>query len=82
MIQAVFGLLNVTYLRQLFRIDSSEFAYAMAALFGVLETLHHLHLPLLSVEVMEDENGEWQALEVAPEQGSARARKKHKEEES
>ena len=35
-IQAMFGLLNVTYLRQLFRIDRSEFAYAMAALFGVL----------------------------------------------
>ena len=35
-IQAMFGLLNVTYLGQLFRIDSSEFAYAMAALFGVL----------------------------------------------
>jgi high affinity sulfate transporter 1 len=35
-IQAMLGLLNVTYLRQLFRIDRSEFAYAMAALFGVL----------------------------------------------
>ncbi len=35
-IQAMFGLLNFAYLRQLFRIDRSEFAYAMAALFGVL----------------------------------------------
>jgi len=32
----MFGLLNFAYLRQLFRIDRSEFAYAMAALFGVL----------------------------------------------
>jgi SulP family sulfate permease len=30
------GLLNFAYLRKLFRIDRSEFAYAMAALFGVL----------------------------------------------
>jgi high affinity sulfate transporter 1 len=35
-IQAMFGLLNFTYLRQLFRINRGEFAYAMAALFGVL----------------------------------------------
>ena len=35
-IQAMFGLLNFAYLRQLFRIDRGEFAYAMAALFGVL----------------------------------------------
>lgn len=35
-IQAMLGLLNFAYLRQLFRIDRSEFAYAMAALFGVL----------------------------------------------
>lgn len=35
-IQAMFGLLNFAYLRQLFRIDRGEFVYAMAALFGVL----------------------------------------------
>jgi len=35
-IVAMTGLLNFAYLRQLFRIDRSEFAYAMAALFGVL----------------------------------------------
>jgi len=35
-IQAMFGLLNFAYFRQLFRIDRGEFAYAMAALFGVL----------------------------------------------
>jgi high affinity sulfate transporter 1 len=35
-IQAMLGLLNFAYLRKLFRIDRSEFAYAMAALFGVL----------------------------------------------
>jgi MFS superfamily sulfate permease-like transporter len=35
-IQAMLGLLNFAYLRQLFRFDRSEFAYAMAALFGVL----------------------------------------------
>jgi high affinity sulfate transporter 1 len=35
-IQAMFGLVNLAYLRQLFRIDRGEFAYAMAALFGVL----------------------------------------------
>jgi high affinity sulfate transporter 1 len=35
-IQAMFGLLNFAYLRQLFRIDRGEFAYAMTALFGVL----------------------------------------------
>jgi MFS superfamily sulfate permease-like transporter len=35
-IQAMFGLLNFAYLRQLFRLDRGEFAYAMAALFGVL----------------------------------------------
>jgi SulP family sulfate permease len=35
-IQAMFGLLNFAYLRQLFRIDRGEFAYAMVALFGVL----------------------------------------------
>jgi SulP family sulfate permease len=35
-IQAMFGLLNFAYLRKLFRIDRNEFAYAMAALFGVL----------------------------------------------
>ena len=35
-IQAMFELLNFAYLRQLFRIDTSEFAYAMASLFGVL----------------------------------------------
>jgi high affinity sulfate transporter 1 len=35
-IQAMLGLLNFAYLGQLFRIDRSEFAYAMAALFGVL----------------------------------------------
>ena len=38
-----------------------------AALMGVLETLHNLHLPLLNVEVMGEENGEWEAVEVAPE---------------
>jgi high affinity sulfate transporter 1 len=35
-VQAMLGLLNYAYLRQLFRFDRSEFAYAMAALFGVL----------------------------------------------
>jgi len=35
-IQAMFGLLDFAYLRQLFRIDRGEFAYAMTALFGVL----------------------------------------------
>jgi MFS superfamily sulfate permease-like transporter len=35
-IMAMSGLLNFAYLRQLFRIDRNEFAYAMAALFGVL----------------------------------------------
>jgi len=35
-IQAMFGLLDLAYLRQLFRIDCGEFAYAMTALFGVL----------------------------------------------
>jgi MFS superfamily sulfate permease-like transporter len=35
-IQAMSGLLNFAYLRQLFRFDRSEFAYAMVALFGVL----------------------------------------------
>jgi SulP family sulfate permease len=35
-IQAMFGLLDFAYLRQLFRIDRGEFAYAMIALFGVL----------------------------------------------
>ena len=35
-IQAMFGLLDFAYLRQLFRIDRGEFAYAMVALFGVL----------------------------------------------
>jgi MFS superfamily sulfate permease-like transporter len=35
-IQAMFGLLNFAYLRRLFRIDRGEFAYAMAAVFGVL----------------------------------------------
>jgi high affinity sulfate transporter 1 len=35
-ILALSGLLDFAYLRQLFRIDRSEFAYAMAALFGVL----------------------------------------------
>jgi len=35
-IQAMFGLLNVAYLRGLSRIDRGEFAYSMAALFGVL----------------------------------------------
>jgi SulP family sulfate permease len=35
-IQAMFGLLDFAYLRQLFRIARGEFAYAMAALFGVL----------------------------------------------
>ena len=35
-IQAMFGLLSVTYFRRLFRIDRGEFAYAMAAMFGVL----------------------------------------------
>ena len=35
-VQAMFGLLNFAYLRQLFRIDRGEFAYAMTALFGVL----------------------------------------------
>ena len=38
-----------------------------AALFGVLDTLHNRHLPLLSVEVLGGENGEWEALEVSPE---------------
>jgi high affinity sulfate transporter 1 len=35
-IQAMFGLLDFAYLRQLFRIARGEFAYAMAALCGVL----------------------------------------------
>ncbi len=35
-IQAMFGLLSLTYFRRLFRIDRGEFAYAMAAMFGVL----------------------------------------------
>jgi high affinity sulfate transporter 1 len=35
-IQAMFGLLDFAYLRQLFRITRGEFAYAMAALCGVL----------------------------------------------
>ena len=35
-IQAMFGLLNFAYLRRLLKIDRGEFAYAMAALFGVL----------------------------------------------
>ena len=35
-IQAMLGLLNFAYLRQLLRIDRAEFAYAMAALLGVL----------------------------------------------
>jgi SulP family sulfate permease len=35
-IQAMFGLLNFSYFRRLLRIDRAEFAYSMAALFGVL----------------------------------------------
>jgi len=35
-IQAMFGLLNFAYFRWLLRINRGEFAYAMAALFGVL----------------------------------------------
>ena len=35
-IQAMLGLMNIGYLRRLFKIDRGEFAYAMAALFGVL----------------------------------------------
>jgi MFS superfamily sulfate permease-like transporter len=35
-IQAMFGLLNYSYFRRLLRIDRGEFAYSMAALFGVL----------------------------------------------
>jgi high affinity sulfate transporter 1 len=35
-IQAMFGLLNLAYFRRLFRINRGEFAYAMAALLGVL----------------------------------------------
>jgi sulfate permease, SulP family len=35
-IQAMCGLLNFAYLKRLFRIDRAEFAYAMAALLGVL----------------------------------------------
>jgi SulP family sulfate permease len=35
-IQAMFGLVNFAYFRRLFRIDRGEFAYAMAALLGVL----------------------------------------------
>ncbi len=35
-IQAMSGLLSFTYFRNLFRINRGEFAYAMAALFGVL----------------------------------------------
>jgi high affinity sulfate transporter 1 len=35
-IQAMAGLLSVTYFRQLWRIDRAEFAYGMAALMGVL----------------------------------------------
>ncbi len=35
-IQAMFGLLNLAYFRDLFQINRGEFAYAMAALFGVL----------------------------------------------
>jgi MFS superfamily sulfate permease-like transporter len=35
-IQAMSGLLNFAYFKRLLRIDKAEFAYAMAALFGVL----------------------------------------------
>ncbi len=35
-IQAMLGLLNFPYLRRLYKIDRGEFAFAMAALFGVL----------------------------------------------
>jgi high affinity sulfate transporter 1 len=35
-IQAMLGLVNIAYLRRLFRIDRGEFAYAMAAMSGVL----------------------------------------------
>jgi high affinity sulfate transporter 1 len=35
-IQAMFGLLNFSYFRRLLQIDRGEFAYSMAALFGVL----------------------------------------------
>jgi MFS superfamily sulfate permease-like transporter len=35
-IQAMLGLMNIAYLRRLFRIDRAEFAYAMVAMFGVL----------------------------------------------
>jgi len=35
-IQAMLGLMNIAYLRRLFRIDRVEFAYAMVAMFGVL----------------------------------------------
>ena len=35
-VQAMLGIVNFGYFRNLFRIDRSEFAYAMAALFGVL----------------------------------------------